>query len=106
MQRLAGALYARGLCYEARVQVLPRYDEAADELGLPREFIRAIGTSSGDLVSVNAGQLGWKPQRDQQRFLESMDGEIQAVMELDLAAANSRLETRMRVEYHRIRSQQ
>ncbi|KAI2463184.1 NAD(P)-binding protein [Annulohypoxylon bovei var. microspora] len=83
MQRLADALYARGLVTEAKVQVWPSYEVAAEHLGFPSQFIRAIGTSSGDLVPVNALQLGWQPKWDQQRFLESIDDEIQAVQELD-----------------------
>ncbi|KAI0881295.1 NAD(P)-binding protein [Annulohypoxylon maeteangense] len=83
MQLLADGLYARGLVKEPKVQVWPSYDEAADQLGLPRLYVRAIGTSSGDLVPVHPYQLGWKPQWDQKRFLESMDDEIQAVLDLD-----------------------
>ncbi|KAI0837093.1 NAD(P)-binding protein [Hypoxylon sp. FL0890] len=83
MQRLADALYARGLVAEPKVQVWPSYEMAAEYLGCPRQHIRAIGTSSGQLVPVNAYRVGWQPKWDQERFLESMDDEIQAVLELD-----------------------
>ncbi|KAI1448839.1 NAD(P)-binding protein [Annulohypoxylon stygium] len=83
MQRIADVLYARGLVKEPKVQVWPSWEEAADVLGFPRPFIRAIGSSKGDFVPVNAYQLGWKPQWDQQRFLNSMEEEVQAVLDLD-----------------------
>jgi hypothetical protein len=38
---------------------------------------------SGELVPVNAAQLGWQPKWDKQRFLESMDDEVLTVQELD-----------------------
>jgi len=38
---------------------------------------------SGELVAVSAYQLGWQPKWDKERFLESMDDEIQAVLDLD-----------------------
>ncbi|KAI0149688.1 NAD(P)-binding protein [Hypoxylon sp. NC0597] len=83
MQRLADALYARGLVAEPKVQVWPSYEMAAEVLGFPRQHIRAIGTSSGQLIPVNAYRLGWQPKWDQEKFLESMDDEVQAVLELD-----------------------
>ncbi|KAI1378883.1 NAD(P)-binding protein [Hypoxylon crocopeplum] len=83
MQRLADALYAHELVKEPKVQTWPSDDIAADTLGFPRPFIRGIGVSSGQLVPVNAYRLGWQPQWDKERFLESMDDEVQAVLELD-----------------------
>ncbi|KAM5349180.1 hypothetical protein ACJ41O_009003 [Fusarium nematophilum] len=83
MDDLAEGLYSRGLVSEPKVHVWPSYDEAADSLGFPRQYVRAIGTSSGELVPVNAYKLGWKPKWDEKRFLDSLDDEIQAVQELD-----------------------
>ncbi|KAI1105789.1 NAD(P)-binding protein [Jackrogersella minutella] len=83
MQRLAKALYARGLVTEPAVQVWPSYEMAAEHLGFPALYTRGIGASSGQLVPVNAYQLGWSPKWDQKRFLESMEDEIQDVLELD-----------------------
>ncbi|KAI1087270.1 NAD(P)-binding protein [Rostrohypoxylon terebratum] len=83
MQRIADALYKRGLVTEPKVQIWLSWDEAADELGFPRPFIRAIGSSRGDFVPVNAYQIGWKPQWYQQKFLDSMDDEVQSVLDLD-----------------------
>ncbi|OTA57508.1 hypothetical protein K449DRAFT_437377 [Hypoxylon sp. EC38] len=83
MQRLANALYARELVAEPKGQVWPSYEMAAEVLGFPHMHIRAIGTSSGQLVPVNAYRLGWQPKWDKERFLESLDDEVQAVLELD-----------------------
>lgn len=45
MQRLAGALHKRGFVDEAEVKVWPTDDMAAESLGWPRLFVRAMGTS-------------------------------------------------------------
>jgi hypothetical protein len=37
---------------------------------------------------VNAYQLDWQPKWDKERFLESMDDEIEAVQELDKVKAS------------------
>ncbi|KAJ3535359.1 hypothetical protein NM208_g1129 [Fusarium decemcellulare] len=83
MEGLAKGLYSRGLVTEPTVQVWPDDDMASENLGFPRTYIRAIGTSRGDLVPVNAFKLGWKPKWDEKRFLDSIDDEIAAVEELD-----------------------
>ncbi|KAJ4221146.1 hypothetical protein NW759_007215 [Fusarium solani] len=63
--------------------VWPSYDEAAETMGFPRLYMRAIGTSSGHLIPENALKLGWKPKWDERRFLDSLDDEIEAVQQLD-----------------------
>ncbi|OKL63856.1 hypothetical protein UA08_01113 [Talaromyces atroroseus] len=83
MQRLAECLHARGLVRKPRAETWPSDEVAADYLGFPRLYVRAMGTSSGDLVPVNAYQLGWQPEWDEKRFIESVDDEVQAVLELD-----------------------
>ncbi|KAI2628092.1 NAD(P)-binding protein [Hypomontagnella submonticulosa] len=83
MQRIAEVLYASGLVTEPKPQVWPSDDMAADYLGFPRAHIRAMGTFSGQLVPVNAYKLGWQPKWDQEKFLASIDDEVQAVRELD-----------------------
>ena len=35
------------------------------------------------MIAVNAYKLGWQPSWNQQKFLESIDDEVQAVQELD-----------------------
>ncbi|KAL9083685.1 MAG: hypothetical protein Q9165_008413 [Trypethelium subeluteriae] len=87
MDRLATALHARGLVAKPEAEVWPSDDIAAEYLGFPRRYIRAMGTSSGQLVPVHAYRLGWQPKWDEERFLESLDDEIQAVQDLDTVKA-------------------
>ncbi|KAJ4258151.1 hypothetical protein NW762_008292 [Fusarium torreyae] len=83
MDRIAKALYARGLVTDSTPQIWENYDIAADNLGFPRKYIKGIGMSNGDLVPVNAHKLGWSPVWNEEKFLESIDDEIQDVLELD-----------------------
>lgn len=45
MQLIAEGLHSRGLVKEPKVDVWPTYDEAADALGFPRLYVRAMCTS-------------------------------------------------------------
>jgi hypothetical protein len=45
MQQLADALHKRGLVNEAKVEIWPSDEMAAQGLGWPRHFVRAMGTS-------------------------------------------------------------
>jgi hypothetical protein len=45
-------------------------------------------TISGEIVPVNAFKLGWKPKWTLEMFLDSMDDEIQAVLDLDKGQTN------------------
>ncbi|KAH7372109.1 hypothetical protein BKA64DRAFT_715117 [Cadophora sp. MPI-SDFR-AT-0126] len=83
MQRVGDALYARGLVTEAKTYTWPSDEMAAEALGLPLLYIRAIETSSGDMIGLNARRLGWQPKWDQERYLNSMDEEVRGVLELD-----------------------
>ncbi|KAI0173199.1 NAD(P)-binding protein [Hypoxylon sp. FL1284] len=81
-ERMAKALYARGLVEQLEVKTWPSYESAADELGWPRAHIRAMGSSGGKLISAHANGLGWQPKWDKERFLNSIDDEVQSVLEL------------------------
>ncbi|PVH74920.1 NAD(P)-binding protein [Cadophora sp. DSE1049] len=83
MQRVGDALYARGLVTEAKPHTWPSDEMAAEALGLPLLYIRAIETSSGDMIGINAQQLGWKPKWNQDRYLNNMDVEVKGVLEMD-----------------------
>ncbi|KAK4043107.1 NAD(P)-binding protein [Parachaetomium inaequale] len=88
MDRIAGHMHARGLVADPHPQTWPSYDAAADSLEWPRQYVRAMGTSTGQLVAVNAfRQLGWQPKWDEKRFLEGLDDEVQDVLELDTVKA-------------------
>lgn len=41
-------------------------------------------THSGDLVPVNGPRIGWQPKWDEKQYLESLDQEIQDVLDLDV----------------------
>ena len=43
---------------------------------------------STPIVSETAGQVGWKPVWDKERFLEGIDGNIDAVIELGKAKSS------------------
>ena len=38
---------------------------------------------SGDLIAINAYKLGWKPQWDEQRFLDGIGQEVEDALEFD-----------------------
>jgi hypothetical protein len=44
----------------------------------------ADSESSGEMVPLNAYRLGWRPKWDEERMMESLDDEIQAVQDLDI----------------------
>ncbi|CAH0025986.1 unnamed protein product [Clonostachys rhizophaga] len=83
MERLAQSMHARGLVSEPTAKVWPSWEMAAEHTGFPLVFIKAIGTSSGDLVAVNGPKIGWQPKWDEKMYLESIDDEVQAVLDLD-----------------------
>ncbi|KAH7016148.1 uncharacterized protein B0I36DRAFT_277426 [Microdochium trichocladiopsis] len=87
MPRLAEGLHMRGLVTEPRAQTWPSYDMASEYLRWPPQFVRAMGTSSGQQIPINAYQIGWQPKWDEQRFLEGMDDEIKAALESDTVPA-------------------
>ena len=84
MHRLAQALRQRGLIDTPEVGVWPSYEEAAEHLGWPPQHARAMATNEGQLVAVQAyEQLGWQPKWTEQMYLDSMDEEIDGVLEHD-----------------------
>ncbi|KEF57066.1 uncharacterized protein A1O9_07256 [Exophiala aquamarina CBS 119918] len=81
MQRLAEELHALGLVNEPNVAIWPSDEMAAKSLGWPPSYVRAMGTSSGDIIPVNPFRLGWQPTWTEERFLGNMDEEIRATLE-------------------------
>jgi len=43
---------------------------------------------SGDMFAVNAYKIGWKAKWDEKRFMECIDDEVVAVLELDTVKAS------------------
>ncbi|KFA72092.1 hypothetical protein S40288_02263 [Stachybotrys chartarum IBT 40288] len=83
MDGLAKALHARGLVDEPTVKTWPSWDVASEELKFPRPYIKAMGASNGELIAENGYKVGWQPKWDEKRFMDSLDDEVQAVLELD-----------------------
>ena len=88
MDLLAKAMHARGLVNQPTAETWPSYEKAADEYGFPRLYMRAMGSSSGDVVAEKPFELGWEPQWNEQKYLESMDQEVQDVLDLDTGKAS------------------
>ena len=97
---IAKSLHARGLVDSPVAQIWASDQMAAEHLGFPVQHVRAMGTAEyifhfsiqcqladdqyrGALVSVNPFRLGWQPKWDEKKLLESIDDEVQAVLELD-----------------------
>ncbi|KAL6916610.1 hypothetical protein FSST1_008105 [Fusarium sambucinum] len=84
MDKVAEGLHSRGLVTEPKAKIWSDYQTAADSLGFPRAYIRAMATHSGQLVPSNVLELGWKPKWDsEEMFLNQIDDEIKDVQELD-----------------------
>ncbi|OBR07670.1 Nad dependent epimerase dehydratase family protein [Colletotrichum higginsianum IMI 349063] len=83
MSAIARALHSRGLVKDLEPQFWPSYDAAADELGWPRAYTRGMGASSPQLIPCNAYKIGWKPEWDESRFMESTTDEVQDALDLD-----------------------
>lgn len=45
MEGLANCLHARGLITESEAQIWPSYEMAAEYLGWPPQYVRAMGTA-------------------------------------------------------------
>ncbi|TDZ17692.1 hypothetical protein Cob_v009446 [Colletotrichum orbiculare MAFF 240422] len=82
MQRIAEAMHARGLVTHSSPVVWPDDDTAAESLGLPRQFLRAMVSSSPEITAVNPHKIGWEPQWNATKFLEAMDDEVRDVLEV------------------------
>lgn len=84
MDLIAKAMYARGLVNQPNAETWHSYEQAADENGFPREYVRAMGTWSGDtLVAEKPYELGWEPHWNEKKYLESIDQQVQDVLDLD-----------------------
>ncbi|GKU21468.1 unnamed protein product [Fusarium langsethiae] len=84
MDKIAEGLHSRGLVTEPKAKIWSDYHTAADSLGFPRAYIRAMATHSGQLIQTNVYALGWKPKWDsEEKFLNQIDDEINDVQKLD-----------------------
>ncbi|KAH6986376.1 hypothetical protein BKA56DRAFT_670540 [Ilyonectria sp. MPI-CAGE-AT-0026] len=83
MQRFAEQLHALGLVEEPKTQTWPSDEMAAASLGVPPMIARIMGTHCTPLIPVNAYQVGWQPRWNEKMLLDSVDQEIQDVLEAD-----------------------
>ncbi|CAJ2501453.1 Uu.00g043060.m01.CDS01 [Anthostomella pinea] len=81
LDHLALALHARGLA-EPATHIWPSEEMAAQSLGVPVDYARSIWNGGPKVTSEKKHLLGWQPAWDSERFLRSMDEEIQAAHEL------------------------
>jgi hypothetical protein len=97
MDRIATALYTRGLVTDTGVTTWPNYSVAADASALPELYIKSMCMSTGDLVPVNPYTIDWKPEWDEKRYLAGIDDEVQAALHLDTVPV-SRYDTLLAAE--------
>ncbi|KAH8678427.1 hypothetical protein BX600DRAFT_452050 [Xylariales sp. PMI_506] len=84
MDGFAKYMHQRGLIEEPTAQVWPSLEVAAQSLGFPVQYVRVMGPNDADIVPVHAYQLGWQPKWDEKRFLESLEQEVEAVLQWDV----------------------
>ncbi|KAF4612842.1 hypothetical protein G7Y89_g15531 [Cudoniella acicularis] len=89
LDHLAAALKARNLVVDSKTQIWPSDEAAAKSLGVPVQFVQLLWNSGENIISENTRRLGWKPAWSKDRFLQNIDDEIEAV--LDLGKAKSSL---------------
>lgn len=103
MDGIAKAMHRRGLVKEPTAQVWPSHEMAAESLQFPVKYVRVMGPNelvhpiistfekyltrqpdlSADVIPVNTQSLGWQPKWDEKRFLQSLDQEVQDVLDFD-----------------------
>ncbi|KAF8859153.1 NAD(P)-binding protein [Acephala macrosclerotiorum] len=81
LDHIAMALYARGLVNDPKARIWPSDAVAAESLHCPMQFLHILYNSSSKSIAENRYKLGWKPTWNKEEFLQSMDDEIQAVVE-------------------------
>lgn len=106
MKRFSEGLHAIGLVSEPVPRIWPSDEAAAESLGIPVQIVRIMGTHryepfwprceprpdwwcSTRLVPFKPAQLGWQPRWTEEMLLESIDQEIQDVLEADRVQGTS-----------------
>lgn len=98
---LSSALHARGLTKQKKVEVWPNDEFAANAFEMPGPFVQVLWNSgyvslqllspcdrirtnghiSTTIIPKRAYEIGWKPLRTKQQFLEQIGDDIQAVID-------------------------
>ncbi|KAJ4293395.1 hypothetical protein N0V90_008678 [Kalmusia sp. IMI 367209] len=85
---LAATLHARGLVGSPKSEVWPSHEAAADALGVPAMFVDILFNSGDDMASKSGEKVDWQPKWDKERFLNNLNAEIDAVIELGKAKSS------------------
>ncbi|KXS94225.1 hypothetical protein AC578_10919 [Pseudocercospora eumusae] len=81
---LARLLLKKGLVDSAEVKTFASDEEAGEKMGIPAAVIGTMLSNSGkNMIAENPYKIGWKPKWDEQRYLESLEKEIDDALELE-----------------------
>ncbi|KAF2794396.1 NAD(P)-binding protein [Melanomma pulvis-pyrius CBS 109.77] len=81
LDQMAVSLKSRGLLDSSKTQIWPSDEVAGASLKFPAQYVQALWNSGAKAIAENKHKLGWVPAWDEKKFLESMDEEIQDVLE-------------------------
>ncbi|KAJ5166464.1 uncharacterized protein N7482_005245, partial [Penicillium canariense] len=84
LEHLAAAMHARGLVTEPTVKVWPNDEFMEEALGVPANMAHTVWDFSPQVGCVNKDKVGWKPVWNRERFLKSIDQEIDDFLELGM----------------------
>ncbi|CZR68672.1 uncharacterized protein PAC_18571 [Phialocephala subalpina] len=88
LAHVAVALNARGLVTDSKARIWASDEVAAQALHIPLTFLHILYNSSSKSIAENKYKLGWEPKWNKERFLQSMDDEVQAVIEANGARSS------------------
>ncbi|KAI9656895.1 MAG: hypothetical protein M1821_003534 [Bathelium mastoideum] len=88
LDRLTAALHSRGLVKSSETHTWPSDDVAAEALGVPAQFVQPLWNSGENIAVERPYSIGWKPTWNKDRFLQNIDDEIEAVLELGQAKSS------------------
>ncbi|KAF2019626.1 NAD(P)-binding protein [Aaosphaeria arxii CBS 175.79] len=87
-ESLSGAAKARGLIADSTVEVWESDASAAEAMGVPEMFVQVLWNSGDEMIARRPFSLGWSPKWDRKRFIDNIDDEIAAVLELGEAKSS------------------
>ncbi|KAJ5167023.1 uncharacterized protein N7482_005804 [Penicillium canariense] len=85
---LARALCDRGLISDSKTHNYSDPEAAAESLGVPAPFVQMLWDSGPDIIAELPHSIGWKPEWNKERFLQDVDDEVQAVVDLGKAKSS------------------
>ncbi|KAL9086375.1 MAG: hypothetical protein Q9165_007161 [Trypethelium subeluteriae] len=88
LDELAITLNARGLATTPDTSIWSSDEAAAEAMGVPVQFVQPLWNSGENIACEKPYVIGWKPVWDKEAFLQSINDEIQAVLELNKAKSS------------------